>query len=242
MKTKHKKWLYVSLIILLATPVILLHSAFNGNPLSKYMAKRHLEHYLTETYPEQTLHIEDTFYNFKDSGYHFEVLKVPNGVEENSENFEFVVHGFLKMTVGQDGIYNDNLDESLMEKLGNEASSELETALKMEGVDIIDITVQMEILKGTYDDVTWEPDLKTEEPIVVHITIDAEDKTNDDILKIAKHYQKQLNDDQYDYKFVSINGNVKITDFEFGHVKYDLSFQPSDDLTIKDVGVEKQEK
>lgn len=230
---KNKKWLYIILIILLATPVIFLHVAFNGNPLSKYLATRHVKAYLTETYPDEELHIKESFYNFKDSGYNFKVIKVG---EESDETYDFVVGGIFSMHVDSDGIYYDNLDEDLMQKLGKEASNEIKRLLQKHDINILEVDVGMEVLQGKHsDDIVWDKNFKPEKPMHVHIAFDAEGKTTTDVLEIAQTFQEKLSTERLEYSYVTLNGNCFDQKWNEWYVEYAISFEPDEILTIKDV-------
>lgn len=240
---KKRTIIYSILLVLLVGFVLVIYNAFNGNPLSKLLAKRELTHYLTDTYPDKELHVRDGFYNFKFGEYTFEVRQI-GAVPPDEETYEFSLQGFFKPTVIWDGIYYSNLDEPLIEKLEKEASDEI-TALLAKKVDsIVRIHVRIEILKGTYEQNTdWNKDLTLERPLSMHITLDATNDSEEGVLTTTKTIQRALNDAGYDYESVTINGNGfdhsegKLDDT--GYVKYYLSFEKETKLQLKDVRVEK---
>src|SRR5690625_5474473 len=90
-----RKWLYLIIIVALATPVLLLYFAFEGNPIGKFNAKRTLDKHLEETYPDQNFVIHGpASYNFKDGGYHLTAEEIVNETSYRNE-FEFFIVGIF---------------------------------------------------------------------------------------------------------------------------------------------------
>ncbi|MFK4998856.1 hypothetical protein ACI2OX_20865 [Bacillus sp. N9] len=97
----------------------------------------------------------------------------------------------FKPTVTYDGIYYANLDLPLIEKLQEQAAAELTTLLQEPVPELTNLSVQLEVLKGTYDAATnWHKNLKVEKPLYIHLTIDVTDLTKVDVLTIAKKCSK----------------------------------------------------
>lgn len=232
---KKKKWIYLMLIIIIVIPVLFFYNAFNGNPVSKLLSTSALKNHLATEYPDKEFHMKDGFYNFKISGYSYDVVQIGSNKE-----YEFGVTGFLKPTVSYDGIYYANLDEPLMEKLSKEAAEEIAGLLKADVPELLNVDVQMEILKGKYDAGTkWSKDIKLEKPMYIHIVTDAAGKSKDDVVETMKTIQKALKDSGYTYDFVTINSNVQDEEFtgkdQFGYVKFSGSFTEEDKIKSKDV-------
>ena len=87
-----KKVIYILLIIILVVPILFFYNAFNGNPVWKSVSTIALKNYLKETYPQDEFRVNDGFYNFKISGYTYEVLKIG----EDGQEYEFGVTKFFK--------------------------------------------------------------------------------------------------------------------------------------------------
>ncbi|MCR2821190.1 YfjL-like protein [Lederbergia panacisoli] len=232
------KWIYLILLIILVVPILFFYNAFNGNPAWKYFSNKSVKHYLKETYPGQEFVIPNGFYNFKVSGYTYNVRKV--GDEQQKEH-EFSVTGFWKPTVTYDGIYYDNLDLPLMEKLGKEASAELTELLKDKVKRVVEMSVQIEILQGSYSsDTTWSKDLKLEKPIYIHLIVDVTDMSKEDVLRTVQDIQQELNSADYSYSGVSFNGNLFDNEQigakdHFGYVKYSVGFDKDSNIKLSDI-------
>lgn len=234
-----KKWVYLLVIILLAGFVLFIYNAFNGNPLSKITAKSNLQSYLEKTYPEDKFVIQSQFYNFKNSGYDFQVIRI--GEEEQTE-YEFIVTGFFGSNIQSDGIYYANLDEQLIHKLQQEASTELKVFLQKQVPEVLEVSPILEVLKGKYpDNATWSKEFKPEVPMYLHIPVDASEFSKEDILQASILIQKSLNEANYQYDHVTINGNIVDENYEeekdkpFWIVKFALGFDSNTKLTLKDI-------
>lgn len=235
---KKRKWVYIILIILLALPVLFFYDAFNGNPLSKRLSKSTLKSYLAATYPEDEFRLSKPIYNFKDNGYDYDVRKVG---DFSQTDYQFIVTGLFGSNVHYDAIYYENQDTQLIEKLEQQASDELTALLQKEVPEILQVTPQLEVLKGTYDaDTQWTKDFKAEKPMYIHIVVDTRELSKEAILQIAKTIQKTLNVNGYAYNHTMINANILSDDKEedkdsFGYVKYAISFEKDTKLKLKQV-------
>lgn len=238
-----RKIVYKIIIVLVIGLILFLYNAFNGNPISKYIAKKNVQSYLSEHYPENEFNVTDGFYNFKFSEYNFDVIKIGDG-----KKYEFSVRGFWNRDI-IDGIYYKNLDTSLMERLGEEASLEITDILISRGLlaeDILDISVHAEVLQGNYDDDTkWHKDLPIEEPFYFHLTLNSTDSSKEDFFDAVKIVKDMLDEEEYDYNRVSVNGNIlgdpRIIDKDdIGYVKYAIGFNKNSKLKINSVQEYKQ--
>ncbi|MFS0822070.1 hypothetical protein [Bacillus sp. 1P02SD] len=243
---KKRKIMYSILLGLLVLFVLYIYNEFNGNPVSKLYSTKVLENYLEETYPDREFRIEEGFYNFKFSSYDFNVIEIgatpPN--ENGPKTYEFNVRGFLRPYVILDSIYTENLDEPVMEKLSAEAQTEITALLKQSVPTVKGIGVSLEVQKGDYDmNTTWSKDMKLEKPIGMHIVLDSTQSTKEDVLTESQVIQKVLNENNYSYEYVTINGNIiddanaEYVKDDTGYVKYYVSFEMVTDIELKDIEV-----
>ncbi|MDR4889510.1 hypothetical protein RGU12_18620 [Fredinandcohnia sp. QZ13] len=243
---KKRKVMYSILLGLLVLFILFIYNEFNGNPVSKLYSTNTLKHYLEETYPDREFRIEEGFYNFKFKTYDFNVIEIGGTVpnENGPKTYEFNVRGFLKPHVIIDSIYTENLDEPLMEKLSAEAQREITELLKKSVPTVKGMGVSLEVQKGDYDlNTTWSKDMKLEKPISIHIVLDSTQSTKEDVLTDSQVIQKVLNDNNYTYAGVTINGNIiddskaEYVKDDTGYVKYYVSFEKDTDIELKDIEV-----
>lgn len=229
-----KKWIYITLIVLLVIPILFFYNAFNGNPVWKLASTHSLKNYLKKNYPEDEYFIQDGSFNFKINGYTYRVTKGGEG----GEGYEFNVTKFINPEVSYDGIYYANLDIPLMEKLQEEAAEEIYAELNRD--HIIHIGVEIQVLQGTYSSTTsWSKDLKIEKPLYLSITMDVANLSKEDVLNEVRSIKKDLDQAGYDYEYVSFNGNLldgKLGDkFDRGYVKYAVGFEKDSNISLKDI-------
>ncbi|MFN2747848.1 hypothetical protein ACINLE_20480 [Bacillus sp. z60-18] len=223
--------------LLLAVPVCILsiYNAFNGNPISEMLAKKSLERYLTDRYPEKNLRLGDGFYNFKFADYSFDVIEA--GDETKSFAYDFTVAGWLHPEITFDGIREANLNKPLMERLGEEAANELKTVLSKQVKNVAAVDVYVEVLKGRLpEDAKWGKDIKLDQPMQIDIVLDAENADQQSVFSAAKKIQHVLNTEGYDYETVNINANIFDGDnVKDGYVKYSAFFEKDTEIKLKDV-------
>ncbi|MEH7387165.1 hypothetical protein V7147_17385 [Bacillus sp. JJ1521] len=243
---KKRKVIYSVILGLLVLFVLFIYNEFNGNPVSKYYSTKVLENYLEETYPSREFRIEEGFYNFKFKTYDFNVIEIgaPLPNENGPKTYEFNVRGFLKPNVLLDSIYTENLDEPLMEKLSAEVQKELTVLLQQSVPNVKGIDVGLEVQKGNYDmNTTWNKDMKLEKPISIFIVLDSTRSKKEDVLTESQVIQKVLNDNNYTYEYVTINGNIiedqnaEYVKDDNGYVKYYVSFESDTDIKLKGIEV-----
>ncbi|MFD1397283.1 hypothetical protein ACFQ49_06370 [Kroppenstedtia eburnea] len=229
-----KKKVYTVLLVLLVGLVLFLYNAFNGNPVSQLVSKTALENYLAATYPEKELRVDDGFYDFKFGGtYEFDVTEIGS----DSNKYEFIVSGFFKPEVTWDGIRDDRLDEKLMDRLSKEAAREITSLLKSEVKNVKSVEVYLEVLKGQLDpDVPWDKTLRLEEgPLEIDVVLDSAQDRKKDFLQHTKKIQSLLNQEGYDYQWVTIIWSDFTEERESGVGKFSTAFGPKTRITLKDI-------
>lgn len=233
-----KKWVYILIIVVLAVLVLFFYTAFNGNPITKQLSKMTLNSYLDTNYPNEEFTIDKPFYNIKDSVYDFSVTRIG---DSNQTQYDFTVTGIFNTKVQYDGIYYANQDTRLIKKFEKEAEEELSNLLIKDVPEIIEINVQMEILKGKHDlESVWNKGFIPEKPMYIYIAIDSRKLSIQEFFKATTTIQNSLNENSYDYWNVSIDGKLfdnvnEIEDQYSWYVKYSSSFEKDTLLDLKQV-------
>ena len=84
--------------------------------------------------------------------------------------YDFTVTGIFNTKVHYDGIYYANQDTRLIKKYEKEAVEELSSLLSKDVPEIIEVNVQMEILKGKYEiESVWNKEFAPEKPMYIYI-------------------------------------------------------------------------
>lgn len=242
-----KKFFLIVLLVLLIGFVLLLYNAFNGNPISKFLSKKVLEHYLEEMYPEKEYVVDDGFYNFKYSAYGYTVTEIGSADHAgNSKEYEFNVTGFLKLKVSWDGIYYDNLDQQMANHLSKQIHEELYPLLTSEIDSIHRLEIQLEVLEGKFaDNVSWSKELVLDKPMAIYIQFDSTEQTKEDFALAAEQAKNILDEHGYEYEHIIFNGSgFDLDGFredEYGYLKYAITLEKDETVKIKDVEEENED-
>lgn len=228
---KRRKWPYIIGIIVLLVPLLFLYNAYNGNPISKALAKKTLNKYLEKTYPDDEFRIWDGFYNFKFGEYVYEVSIIG---DEAQVKHEFYIGGLFSNEVIYDALHDANLDKILMKKLQKEAERELIVLLKETVPELRRVTVMLEVLKGTYElDTKWDKKMELDQPMHLHMLIHDVSLSKQAFYEAAQFIQTTLNEENYNYEFIEIDGN---TTNEAGDiVRYYVVFNKHDEVKINNI-------
>lgn len=236
-----KKLFFVVLLIVLVGFVLYLFNAFNGNPISKYISKVVLEDYLEEEYPDQEFRINEGSYNFKFSEYQYTVNEIGStDTDGNVKEYEFNVRGFFNPTVSWDGVYYENLDQQLADRLSQQAEEEILPLLSSEIDTIHLVDIHIEVLKGKFaDDIKWSKELALEKPIEVFVQLNSSDQSKEDFLSVAEKVKRILDEQGYEYEYVLFNGSgFDMEGFEEdngGYLKYSLLVEKDGVVALGDV-------
>lgn len=245
---KTKKIIYSCLLLILVGFVIYIYIAFNGNPISKYYAQKTLINYLSEEYPEREFRVDETFYNFKFSEYVFTVIEIGSSNSSNKPNeYSLSVAGFFKPQITNDDIYNSNLDEELMERIGREAEQDIFHVLQSKIPSVKEISIILFIEKGEVPEETkWSKEIKWNKPFTIHMHVDATKSTDKEFFTIVKEIQTIFTNEGYQYEYVSVNGNyfgeenLEYSKDGLGPLRYAASFTPDQTIQLKDIEIIKQ--
>lgn len=228
-----KKVLTLALSVLLVMGVFAIYDAFNGNPVNKWLAEQKLKSYLAEKYPEQELRIGDGVYNFKFSTYEFQVTAIGQvGEDGRAATYRFALNSWFPRVVS-DGLYQDSLDEELMERLGAEAAAELSALLQPEVPALRDVGVYVAVQEGELpEDTPWSKDLPEADGMQIDIVLDAAGLDEDSVRETARRIQAILDGAGYPYGGVLINANdfSEVKGKELGPLKFAAAFRRGEEL------------
>ncbi|WP_078544047.1 YfjL-like protein [Litchfieldia alkalitelluris] len=243
---KKKRYLVYKLIALILIGfIVTFYNAFNGNPISEWIAFKKVEKHVASTYPDREFRVQEGFYDFKFGEYLFNVIEIGSVDETNvgPKEYEFRVRGFFSPAIVWDGVRYSLLDQSLMTRLSREAEIKIKSLLTTEVENVKEVGIQLEVLKGQLPkDIKWEKDVNLDSPMDIHIVIDSTNSTKEETVLTAKKIQDTLKAQGISYKRVTINGNVfGLNEKEYGakashgYVKYSFSFEPDTTIRKKDI-------
>lgn len=230
-----KKIIYILIIIFLLIAVFIIYSLFNGNPISQINAKKTLEQYLVETYPDEEFYISKDRFDPEFMEYWFTVIKqdVPT-----AQQYTFTVPTRLSEYELSDGIFFDTLDVELNAKFEKEARDIINERSAGEIPEIRELEVDIYVLKDKYEpNQTWDTHIEMDKPMFIQMTIDGSDLSKRDILDVAKKVQTILNDEGYDYSKVALNVYVPFKNewLDEWIVKYMIEFDQTNPIVEDDI-------
>ena len=233
---KFTKILLIVAMILLIGFVLFFYNAFNGNPVSKFLSKKELQAHLEETYPGREFTVSGGAYNFKDGGYDFTVVEVGSG---RGGEYRFFVRGFIIPQVVRDGIYDENLDVVLAERLNEQIVAEISPLIAERVGSLRDIKFYIEVLKGTYpDDVKWSKELAFEKPMDIFVGLDSTNQSKEDFLKDTVVIKNILDERGYHYDKIVFNGSgfdLGGKDSDSGYLKYAVSVKKDGEIKERNI-------
>lgn len=225
-----KKIIYSMIAILLISIVVFAYLQMSGNTMHKLKAKKSLETFLQENYPEMDYDIKRSFeYGWTDGTYKFKVATADPLAAETT--YSFYVSAFEPYEVFSDSIHEANIDKDTSKKLNAEAEVYILNSLQRKVPQVDSVATDVSVYNPVSE--KWTPYLKTSKPILIMVGIEKGDLTKEEMLLQAEKIQKQLNSESIDYHLTEI-GYRSVSNGEEIYDYY-VSFTPDQELTIKDI-------
>lgn len=236
-----KKWLLIIAATVLVGFVLFMYISFNGNFISKMIAKNTVSNYLEDKYEENEYVLKDGGYDFKFGTYYFTyVLKG----EQQSWNYSIEVGpSLLPTNIRFEDLDYDSEDEAMSSRFSLAGEQYIKDVLLKDVVPISELGYYVDVPKNLFPaDQEWTKTL--EKPLMPSISLDVvdENQTKEQFLAQAKKIQQALNKDKVTYESVrvSLTREFDNTDNEkpgyapiYYEGIYSIEFKPKDELTIK---------
>ena len=136
------KLIALAAALLLAGGILWVYTSFNGDPLSAWLARRTMEKYLTETYPDKTFTVQEVHYNFKFNSYEAQVV-------EGTNHF-FQLTGSPRKVKYDQYKYTFAMDEVLTNRFSAQLKDELKALLKPGFPQLSEISSDFYVAKDEY--------------------------------------------------------------------------------------------
>ncbi|MER2000670.1 MAG: hypothetical protein ABS882_12930, partial [Lysinibacillus sp.] len=201
-----KKVILLTLAALLLAVILFFYTSFNGNFISKMLAKHKVEKYVEEMYKEQNKQLVDSYFNFKDGQYTFN-YEIYNNTIRSSYSFSISGPFFPN---GQIFSYlqSDSMDTVLTEKFNEDGRKWLEGKLREKHIAFDRVDYSVDIPKGYYEeDEVWKPHV--DQILMPWITVELTDEqqTEEQFSQQAEAIRQLFIDNKVTY----YNGNVSMT-------------------------------
>lgn len=235
-----KKWLSIFLAFVITGSVLFGYNEFNGNFISKQMAKSTLKEHLSEQYPDTDFQFEKGFYNFKFGAYTFDVTFYE---PPNNRTYTFEVGPkYLPNTIQTKTMHYDSRDETKSNdwsEQGSQYVKDLMAAFPIGGTHYsIDVPNQ-------FSQTEWTPDVN----VIVAPSISIEfplykGESKEEFLNVVQEIQAVLDEDniRYDTVFVYMDEKMDNRDGKkegyapiYYQRKYSLQFQENSPITLDNI-------
>ena len=151
-----KRWIFILLALLIVGTVLFFYVSFNGNFITKAVAKQKVETYVAEQFTDATTNLVASGYNFKDSRYYF-LYMIHTDTTQTRYTFEIGGPVLLDERIYS---YMDlaDADEAKTESFQQAGTKWLQTMLQNEQLKTDFIGYTVDIPRGLYDEnKTWTP-------------------------------------------------------------------------------------
>lgn len=180
-----KKWISLTLAILLLAVILFFYISFNGNFISKMVAKNIVQSFVAETYEGQNAKLVDSGFNFKDGQYifHYEIYN-----DTVRSNYSFSIGGSL-IPNGQifSYLYPESLDEQLTTTFQKAGTSWIEEQLRAQNIAFDWIGYELSIPKGLYtEEILWQPQVDKKLIPWISVELTDEQQTEQEFLQTAE--------------------------------------------------------
>lgn len=235
-----KKWLSILLALVITGSVLFGYSEFNGNFISKQIAKSTLKAYLTEHYPNTSFRVEKGSFNFKFNTYDFDVTF---NEEPNYWNYTFEVGPkYVPNTIETKMMHYDSRDEAKSNNWSDQGSQYVKKLLA--ALPIGDTFYSIDI-PNQFPQTEWTPDVN----VIVAPSISIEfplykGETKEEFLKIVQEIQAVLDADEikYDTVFIYMDESIDNRDGKkegyapiYYQRKYNVQFKANSPISLDDI-------
>ena len=235
-----KKWLSILLALVITGSVLFGYSEFNGNFISKQIAKSTIKAYLTEHYPNTNFRVEKGSFNFKFNTYDFDVTF---NEEPNYWNYTFEVGPkYVPTTIEAKMMHYDSRDETKSNDWSDQGSQYVKNLLETFPVGNIFYSIDV---PNQFSQTKWTPTVNVIVPPSITMEFPLyKGETKEEFIKIVQEIQSVLDADDIKYDTVFIYMDEKIDNRDgkkegyasiYYERKYNVEFQANVPVTIDDI-------
>ncbi|MGN7477067.1 hypothetical protein ACTHOQ_04355 [Solibacillus silvestris] len=235
-----KKWLSIFLAFVITSSVLFGYNEFNGNFISKQIAKSTLKDYLSEHYPDADFQFDKGFYNFKFNAYTFDVTFYES---PNNWTYTFEVGPkYLPNTIQTKTMHYDSRDETKSNDWSDQGSQYVKELLTAFPIGNIYYSIDV---PNQFPQTEWAPAVN----VIVAPSISIEfplykGETEEEFLNTVQEIQAALDRDEIRYDTVSVYMDEKMDNRDgkkegyasiYYQRKYSLQFQGNSPITLDNI-------
>lgn len=199
---RYFKIILASMVIFLVSLVVFIYNSFNGNPLSKYIATKQMENYLTMNYPEEDFKIERVYYDFKFGAYVGKVYSPRNG------DIQFTVSPRRNGYVYDEYIDKYARDQELSRLFSEQINQMVFPIAKEKIVETSEVTAEIYIKKGKYpSDASYSKNM--EENLSLNIYFEGD----------------KVSEEEFVEKCMNVRDTILASGFKVDHFRFDYRWE-----------------
>lgn len=208
-----KKRIYLIIALAITGYILFFYISFNGNPISKAIAKNHATDYLEKYYPEHNYSIKESGYNFKDQSYYF--YYIVNEKNDQIYNYSIEIGKGLKP---DQIIYNslryDSEDVGMSNAFSEEGTAYIKKILKETKLDG-EAYYYVQVPLGYVDSRTkWKPNIELPVSADINIYIQQSFASRKEFFNYVKEVQEALDGILYRQLYIESTISDTIDDTE----------------------------
>lgn len=196
-----KKWIYLILAIAITGYILFFYVSFNGNPISKTIAKSHATDYLEEYYPERNFSIKDSGYNFKDKSYHFHYIVN----EKNDQVYNYSIEigqGWKPDEVVYHSLRYDSEDIQMSSAFSEAGTAHLQKVLTVAGLEV-EAYYYVQVPLGYLDSKTeWTPEIELPVAADIHVYTDIQFESKKSFVQYATDITEEMRNVPYNRLYI----------------------------------------
>lgn len=187
-----KKWMYLIIAFAITGYILFFYISFNGNPISKVIAKNHAIDYLEEYYPDKNYSVKDSGYNFKDKSYYF--YYIVN--EKNDQVYNYTIEigtGLKPDQIVYHSLRYDSEDVDMSSTFSEAGTSYVKKMLQEANLDS-DVYYYVQVPLGYLDsDTRWDPKIELPVNASIHVYTQQSFTSKKEFLHYAESVKEALN-------------------------------------------------
>ena len=196
-----KKWIYLLLAVAITGYIFFFYISFNGNPISKAIAKNYATDYLEKYYSHHNYSIKESGYNFKDKSYYFYYIVK----EKNDQVYNYSIEigkGLKPDQILYNSLRSDSEDVEMSRSFSEDGTVYAQKILKEAKIDG-EVYYYVQVPLGYIDAHTkWSPEIEL--PLLADIRVYTEQSfdSKKDFFKYVKEVEKALDGILYNQLYI----------------------------------------